>query len=349
MAASSNYRYAVKWERERARRLEFSAVNGFRTFGLFAGSAILCAVAGLASPVSSPSVLAASGTREPALPDDPPINSQGQAPSADEIRARAEKLIANQHKDDQALEQYERVEQHIDRTAGSSPRVIEDKTYRVVPDGAGTMKIELRDGGKAVDAATYNREMQNLRDMLQTMSNPSDARAKAALAKRAKRQSDRYDFVDAAKTAFKIKWLGTSQWRGRGCDVFELDPNPDFRPHGLFQDALVHVVAKIWVDHETLQMARGEAQVTSDISFGGGILGKLYRGGVVYIEQAEMAPGIWLPTHMQYDFAGRKFLFSFEQHQSIDASHYRRVGPPSEALLLVQSELTNRKSFVVDP
>src|SRR5208337_2681921 len=126
-------------------------------------------------------------------------------------------------------------------------------------------------------------------------------------------------------------------------------PNPDFRPHGLFQDALAHVVAQIWVDRETTQMAHGEARVTSDVSFGGGFLGKLYRGGVVSMEQAEMTPGIWLPTHYQYDYSGRKFLFSFEQHQSIDASRYRRVGTPGEALLLVQSELAHGKSFLLDP
>jgi len=323
-------------------------VSAMRIFRLFAAPAAVLMLGALSAPESL-LTLASPHRGELALPDDPAINSQAKAPSADEIRARADKLIANQHKDDEALEQYERVEHHVDRTAGNTPRVIEDKLYRVVPDGGGTLKVELRDGDKPVDTATYNREMQNLKDVLQAMSNPNDPRTKAALSKRAKRQSDRFEFVDAAKTAFNIKWLGTSEWRGRGCDVFELDPNPDFRPHGLFQDALVHVVAKIWVDHETLQMARGEARVTSDISFGGGILGKLYRGGVVYIEQAEVAPGIWLPTHMQYDFAGRKFLFSFEQHQLIDAGHYRRVGPPNEALLLVESELNHGKPYILDP
>jgi hypothetical protein len=56
-----------------------------------------------------------------------------------------------------------------------------------------------------------------------------------------------------------------------------------------------------------------------------------------------------LPLHMQYDFAGRKFLFSFEQHQTIEVSHYRRVGPPKEALVLVESELASRQSSYLDP
>jgi len=292
---------------------------------------------------------AARADSQSAPSDASPINSQGPAPSSQEVRARADQFVANQHKNDEALEQYERVERHIDRTAGSMPRTIENKVYRIVPTGGGTAKILLRDGDKPVDAATYNREMLNLEDLLQAMANPNDARAKAAYAKRQKHDSDRAAFVDAAKDAFTIRWLGTATVRGHACDVFELDPKPDFHPHGIFQEAFSHVVAQIWVDRETTQMAHGEARVMSDVYFGGGILGKLYRGGVVSMEQAEVAPGIWLPTHYQYDYSGRKFLFSFEQHQTIDASRYRRVGKPSEALLLVQSELANKQSFLLDP
>jgi hypothetical protein len=63
----------------------------------------------------------------------------------------------------------------------------------------------------------------------------------------------------------------------------------------------------------------------------------------------EVAPGIWLPSRYQYDFTARKFLFTFEQHQYIEASHYRRIGSPKEALAVVQNELATGKSFTGDP
>ena len=126
-------------------------------------------------------------------------------------------------------------------------------------------------------------------------------------------------------------------------------PNPDFRPHSMFQDAMTHVSAKIWVDEDSDQMVRGEAHILRDISFGGGILGKLYRGGTFSMDQAEVTPGIWLPTDYQYEFSGRKFLFSFEEHQIIEASQYRRVGPPKEALTVVQEDLASAKTFSLDP
>lgn len=277
------------------------------------------------------------------------IDPRGTPPSADEIHDRAEKFVANQHRDDQALEQYERIEHHVSRTTGPNPRVTEDKVYRIVPTGAGTIKVVLEENEKPIEPSAYDREMQNLVETLQGLANPNDDRAKAALAKRNKRETERSEFVDAAKEAFNVKWVGTASVYGHACDVFELDPRPDFHPHGIFQDALAHVTAKIWLDRASLQMMRGEAHVMSDVSFGGGILGKLNRGSVVSMVQAEIAPGIWLPTHYQYDFAGRKFLFSFEQHQLIDADHYRRIGNAREALAVVQNELANKKPSIVDP
>ena len=279
----------------------------------------------------------------------PSAGTSAQPLTDDELRVRTQKLLANQHSDDEALELYDRVERHIDRTGGANPRTIDDKTYRVVPTGMGNTKILLHEEGKPTDASAYARQLQTLEDVLQTMANPDDAKAKAAYAKFQKRMHERAQFVDAASEAYTAKWMERENWNGHDCDVIELDPNPKFQPHSMFQDAFAHTTAKLWVDRQAIQIVHGEAHVTSDISFGGGILGKLYRGSLVSMDQAEIAPGIWLPTHYQYDFAGRKFLFSFDQHQVIDVTRYRRIGPPKEALQIVQGELSSGKTFSEDP
>ncbi|MGB0036486.1 MAG: hypothetical protein WBP79_13535 [Candidatus Acidiferrales bacterium] len=272
-----------------------------------------------------------------------------QPPSDEEIRARSQKLIQNQHNDDVALEQYERIEHAVDRTGGATPRTLEEKTYRVVPTGTGTLKLLLKQDGKAVDPSEYRRQLQSWKDVLELMLKPGDSRTKAATAKWQKKRRDRAELVDLARSAYVTKWLGQEMRNGRLCDILELSPNPNFRPHTMLQDVLTRATAKIWVDHETNHLARGEAHVTRDISFGGGILGKLYRGGVFSLEQAEVAPGVWLPTRYQYDFMGRKFVFTFEEHQYIEAREYRFVGTPQQALTIVQSELATGKSVRADP
>ncbi len=276
-------------------------------------------------------------------------NPAPSPPTDAEVRARTKKVAENQHKNDEALEQYERIEHYVDRSGGLNPRTIEDHTYRVVPDGGGTMKLLLKDGDKPADSAEYRQQLQLLESTLEMMSEPNNSKGKAAREKYEKRKRERAEFVDAASEAYLTKWVGRETYNGHDCDVVELDPNPNFHPHSMFQSALAHVMAKVWIDHEADQIVRGEAHVLSDISFGGGILGKLYRGGVISMDQTEAAPGAWLPTRMQYDFSGRKFLFPFEQHQTIEASHYRRIGLPAEALAAVRSELSTGKPAFGDP
>jgi hypothetical protein len=309
-----------------------------------AAAAILAASAVL--PALAPPGQAGSQT---AIETNARETSQATAPSAGEIRARAKRLIANQHKNDQALEEYERVERHEDFTSGPNPQTIEDKLFRVVPDGGGTFKILLKDKGTPTNPADYRRQLQLWQSILEQMVQPNDSKAKTAREKYEKRQHERAEFVDAAGDAYIVTWVGQETRNGRDCDIFELTPNPDFHPRTMFQSALAHVKAKIWVDRDTDELVRGEAHVLSDISFGGGLLGKLYRGGFVSMEQAEVAPGIWLPTRTEYQFAGRKFLFPFVENQVIEAGHYRHIGSLQDALVMVQNELSTGKSFSEDP
>jgi hypothetical protein len=271
-----------------------------------------------------------------------------QPPTEAEIEARARRLVANQHRDDEALTQYERIERHTDYSGGPAPRIIDDRIFRVIPTGTGNMKIVLKENGTPTDPVEYRRQLKSLEELLELMLRPNDSRAKTAYEKFDKRNNDRAELVDSMVDTFSAKWLGRETLNGHSCDVFELAPKPDFHPHSIMQDALTHISAKIWVD-DSDQMVRGEARILRDISFIGGLLGKVYRGGVFSMEQSEVAQGVWEPTRYQYDFGGRKFLFSFVEHQVIEASHYHRVGAPQDTLIVVQNELASAKPMVVAP
>jgi len=272
-----------------------------------------------------------------------------QPPSDAELQARADKLIANQHRNEGFLDEYERLERQVDQTAGMTPKVLEDRTYRIVPTGTGTMKILVSERAKSTDPAEYRKELQLWEQTLELTLKPNDSRTKTAYAKFEKKKKDRAELINSMKDGLLRKWVGQETVNGHLCDVIQLGPNPEFHPRSTLQEAITRVTAKIWVDHSANQLVRAEAHVVRDISFGGGILGKLYRGGVFAFDQSEVAPGVWLPTRYQYDYTARKFLFTFEQHQWIEVSHYRRVGTPKEALALVQSELASGKALPADP
>lgn len=292
------------------------------------------------APVTTASPSSQTQSQMPAAP---------APPSDAEISSRAQVLITNQHHDDQALQEFERIERQVTRSGGADPHIVEDKTYRVVPTGMGTYKVLLKNGDKPVEPAAYRRELENWAAALQLAMNPDDPRTQSITEKFQKKNHDRADLVDAARTAFIPKWLQSEPLHGRLCDVLELDPNPAFHPRNLPEEAMTHVMAKVWVDPASNQMARGEAHVIRDIPVGAGILGKVYRGSTFSLEQAEVAPGVWLPTRYEYDYSGRKFLFTFEAHQVIDVSDYRRDGPPQHALGIVRAELDGGKTHAGDP
>lgn len=294
-----------------------------------------------------------------AIPGVRPANSQGvpadksadtfQAPTDAELRARGAKLLANQHKNDDALDQYERVEHEIDTTGGANPRPLVDKKTKLEPNGAGTTKLLLEEGGRQVTPDEYRRELQTWLGVLQFMVNPNDPRMKSATAKFLRVRQTRGQLVDAMLTAFTRKWLGREIRGGHDCDVIQLTPDPNFHPHSIGEDALTHATAKIWVDHDEDQLVRAEAQITRDVWFGGGFLGKLYKGGKFVMEQTEVSPGVWLPSHYQFDYSGREFLFSLEKHESIEATNYRYIGTAKDALAVAQGELASGKPLAGDP
>lgn len=310
-----------------------------------AGIVGLCVVAIPSGPVSGSNARPASAgsaalARSQALQ---------QPPSQAELQMRAQELVANQHADDKALEQYEFVERQIDRSGGAHPEIEQEKTFRVVPTGTGTLKIVLRSDGKPADPDDYRRQLRDWEKVLELALSPNDPRAQTAYAKWKKKQRDRAALVNATRTAFIPKWVGREMRNGHDCDVFSLTPNPKFHPESMLQSALTHFTAKVWVDHNANQVVHAEAHCTRDISVGAGILGKLYRGGVFSLDQVPVAPGIWLPARYQYDFSGRKFLFAFQVHQVVESSHYRRVGPPEQALADVKNEIAAGKTVYLDP
>lgn len=272
-------------------------------------------------------------------------------PIPDQVRSLAYSAIEAQHADDAALEQYERIERQITRrSAPSSSAVTEDRTYREVPTGTGTLKLLLKDGGKPVDAAT---QMQNLRAWiaaLQDSLRSSDPSMKPVFDKAEKKRRERRELLEAMKHAYHAQWLGRETINGHLTDKLVLDPNPDFHPQGTQEEILTHVRATIWIDERSLHLVSGEAEVIRDMSFGGGILGKLYRGGHFYLEQQEVAPGVWLPVYYNYDFSGRKFLFGFESHQSVETSHYRKLGTAQQTLQFAKQDLASGQPFATsDP
>jgi hypothetical protein len=271
------------------------------------------------------------------------IITANPAPSADQIHALIVRAIQNQHRDDLALQEFERIEHRIARS-GEHGDVITDITERILPSTVGNVKLKMAEHGVPVTPDEYRNELQIAVNIFSLAIHPND-HYKEDLTKFERRRRDRSDLVDTAMKAFRITWAGretrTDSNGPHTLIKFLLDPNPDYEPINRFAASFQHVHAVLWVDEAQAQFARLEGDVASDIPFAGGLAGKVYRGGHVVMEQEEIAPGVWLPTEYTYDVDGRKFLFAFGIHERTDITRYRHIGPPSQAIEVVRNELNN--------
>jgi hypothetical protein len=56
-----------------------------------------------------------------------------------------------------------------------------------------------------------------------------------------------------------------------------------------------------------------------------------------------------MPSFSQYDFDGRKFFSNFSVHEKTFYSDYKRIGPPTEAIPQIQSELARLTEVKTKP
>jgi hypothetical protein len=293
-------------------------------------------LAALAAWAATPSARARPGGQGATVSGNP-------APSPDQIHSLITRAIENQHRNDRALEEFERIE-HVIARKGENADILTDLTERIVPSATGNIKLKMAENGVPVAPDLYRRELEFAVNALDLATHPSE-RYQEDLEKFDRRRRDHAELVDTAVKAFRVTWAGReTRSDSTGAHTlmkFLLEPDPDYKPINRFAASFQHVHATLWVDEAQAQFARLEGDIATDIPFGGGIAGKVYHGGHVVMVQQEVAPGIWLPTLYNYEVDGRKFLFAFGIHERTEITRYRRVGPPPQAVEIVRNELNN--------
>ena len=262
-------------------------------------------------------------------------------PTEAERKSLIERTLANQNTDDEALQIFQRVERHVVHDHDMSSTAGEDRTVRIIPTGAGSARILLAEHGHTSDPATIQTQMIATEHLLEAAADTSNPQTKRDREKIEKRNKDRKELVGSIHEAYIFTWLGREVRDGRTISKFHLDPDPKYQPTSLRTEFLKHATATAWVDEKSAQLVQLEAVLTTDITFVAGIAGKVYRDGHALIQQSEVAPGVWLPNLYQYDFTVRKFLFTSEVHERVEASHYERIGNAAEALTAIRREISS--------
>src|SRR5258708_38397436 len=264
-------------------------------------------MATLAAPLLLLTLSATALMAEPRPGGQGPFLTANVPPTAGQLQSLISRLIENQHSNDRAIEEYERVEHVIVHKDGDSSEVVSERMERLLPSGTGIIHLQTAQSSPPATPEAHRQELQYAVSALELYLHPND-HVRQDVAKFEKRRRDRAELVDAMAKAFRVTWAGRETRGSRPLAKLLLDPDPDFKPASRLEAAFEHVHAVLWVDEAQSQAARLELEITSDISFGGGIVAKGYHGGHVVMAQSEAVPCVWLPRRSNYDVAARHFV-----------------------------------------
>ena len=204
------------------------------------------------------------------------------------------------------------------RLRKSSPRLTTTKELIETRDGQVALLVEVNDSVPSAEDAEKER-----------------ARLDALLAdpgkQRHRKQSEDADAGRAMKVlralpkAFFYQDAGPKVTAAGTLERYTFTPNPKFNPPDLETTVLTQMVGEIWVDTARGRVAHLEGHLQEDVDFGWGVLGRLYKGGSVAIDQADVGGGVWRIVRFRMVMSGR-VLFKTRSFDTVEEeSHFQPV------------------------
>jgi hypothetical protein len=270
-----------------------------------------------------------------ALSNSTATQSQDPAPAPSDFFSH---VISNLKQSEIFLDDFERTQRVEKRRVAIDPTPWNTTVTRMFPAGPGMGKIVISVDGKPTDPPIYRAELEKLEKYLAWATQDGAAQKDAYLRAEHKRK-ERFDLMEATHQAFLFTLEGKELREDRTLLRYSMVPNPAYRPTTRTTVLFTRVRGTLWIDEQSMQLAKIDGSVTEDISIAL-FLAKVYKGSHFMQERYEVAPGIWEPTFEQYDFDGRKFLASFSIHERSFYSAYKRVGPPKDSLQIIRAELS---------
>ena len=109
-------------------------------------------------------------------------------------------------------------------------------------------------------------------------------------------------------------------------------PNPSFKPPSREAHVLTAATGDLVADNEQHRIRRANGHLMHDVTFGGGLLGRIKQGGSFAIEQKPVAPSLWQLTLIRVHLDGKVLLFKSLNFQEDDERSRFAQQPGSSTL-----------------
>jgi len=112
--------------------------------------------------------------------------------------------------------------------------------------------------------------------------------------------------------------------------VLDFKPNPKWSPPTMPSEALTGLEGRVWIDPRSRRMVRLEGDIFQPVNVGLGMLGHLYPGGKVLLEQTNAGGQRWIVEHIDMQFALRVLMVkTVKLHTRYDAppANFQTIAP----------------------
>lgn len=116
------------------------------------------------------------------------------------------------------------------------------------------------------------------------------------------------EMIRLLPTAFIYQFEGMEDRPGGPCYHFSMKPNPSFKPPDREAEVFAGMAGELWVDQKQERMVKLSAHLIADVDFGWGIIGRLYKGGTIIVEQKDVGEDHWEQTLLRLNLTGKILL-----------------------------------------
>src|ERR1039458_1110340 len=94
-----------------------------------------------------------------------------------------------------------------------------------------------------------------------------------------------------------------------GCYRLRFHPNPEYPAHSI-EARIIHAMSgELWVNAKDKRLVRLDGRLNQDVSFGFGILGRIYEGGWFRLQRTQVSSTDWKTERFELHMSGRAILF----------------------------------------
>ena len=252
-------------------------------------------------------------------------NNNATQPNVQDIVKRSVQVTQEDWK---AAPRYAFIERDVE---SKKDRAKTSKTYEVLMINGSPYNKLIAINDKPLSKAQEAEEERKLQAEIQSRGQESSRDRSRRIAKYQKERRQDEAMMREMAEAFNYRIMGDEKVNGHDTWVLDATPKPGYQPKTRETKVLLGMKGRMWVDKQSYQWVKVQAQVVRPVGFYG-FIAKVGPGTRFELEQEPVAGGVWMPKH----FAVRvnATALGFLNENSTDDETYRDYRPMTKALEL---------------